>query len=148
MSLATIWNDVLKFLHLIKDEGEKALHIANQVVNKILAFETTPLGHELESIIEGLLPTELKSAFILWLPQLFKGLKWAEDELNKSDEAIVTDGLTYFKALDGDFKAVQANTLAASISKFVSDNTGGGLTIQQSLVAAQPVHQPELSLTV
>ena len=148
MSLKTIWQDVLKFLHLIKDEGEKALQIANQVVNEILDFEQTPTGQAIENIIEGIIPAELKSAFILWLPTFLKGLKWAAGELAKNDDEILQDGLGYFKDLTGDFKALQANTLAAGISKFVSDNTGAGLTIQQSITAAQPVHNPELSKTV
>lgn len=148
MSLKSIWQDVLKFLHLIKDEGEKALHVANEIVNAILAFEKTPVGQEIEQIIEGIIPQDLKAAFTLWLPQFLKVLKWASDELDKSDDQIVQDGLSYFKSLTGDVKALQANTLASGISKFVSDNTQGGLTIQQAIVAAQPVHNPELSLSV
>src|ERR1700761_2833166 len=106
MSLKTIWADVLKFLHLIKDEGEKALQIANSIVNSILAFEQTPTGQTIEDIIEGLIPAELKSAFVLWLPVFLKGLKWASDEVSKLDDEILQDGLGYFKGLTGDLKAL------------------------------------------
>lgn len=144
MSIKSIWNNILTFLHLIKADGEKALTAANKVVNAILAFEQTPTGQEIEHVAEQFLPSELKAAFTLWLPQFLKALKWASDELNKSDAAILADGLTYFKATEGDLKALQANTLAAGISKFTSDNTGAGLTIQHSIIAAQSVHNPEL----
>ena len=142
MSLETIIEDVKKFLGLIKSDAEVALSDANKFVSAVLTFAATPEGQTIESIVEAFIPSDLVNAAKLWLPELFTALNWATAEVGKSNGQIINDGLTYLASTTGNVKASQANTLAANVASFISDNTGAGLTIQQTLATAQPVHAP------
>ena len=136
-----IEQEVLSFLHLAKTDAAKALSAANVFVNKVLAFEQTPEGQEILLLVDAVVPAPVQSAVKLALPVFFKAMKWATDEVAESDDDILKEGVTYLLSLTGVTKALQANSIAAWLSNFIDP---ANLTIQQSLLAAQPVHNPAL----
>lgn len=142
MSLKSILGTIEGWLGLVKDEAETVLTTADKFVTEVLTFAASPTGQTIESIIETFIPANLVDAAKLWLPKLFVDLKWATAETGKTDSQIISDGLGYLASTTGNIKASQANTLAANVASFISDNQGTGLTIQQTLTAAQPIHAP------
>ena len=139
-----IWATVQQFFAGLKSETHEVLIIADTVLNKLKAFEGTELGQFIEQEIEPLIPG-LGVALHLWMPEAFKLLNWAIAETGKTGDQLALEGLEYLKNIpDADTKAAQHNTGVALIGRFIGTNTGAALTIQQHLIAAQVVHNPEV----
>ncbi len=131
------------FLGLIKKEAVTVLDVSNKVVNALKTIDGSPIGQIIETAA-GFIAPELVSAFKLWLPVAFKSLNWATTEVSKTDEQIFEDALKYVVSLQGDYKAVQLNSLQALIATWLANNTGVELPIQQALTVAQVAHNPEM----
>lgn len=145
--LATLWDKVKTFFHSASDVVHDVVIMADEAVNKIKELEQSQVGQFLEMGIETIIPasTGLINAFKLWLPVVVTDLNWAVKEEGKTDAEKVQDALAYLASIKGtDIYATQLNSLNALIQKFLSDNQGAGMTIQQALTASQVVHNPEL----
>lgn len=133
-------------LGFIKKEATDLVHIADKVVDELKAFDGTAAGKIVETAASLIAP-DLVNAFKLWLPTAFKALNWANDEISKTDEQIFEDALKYVSGLKGDYKAVQLNGLQSLIAKWLADNNGIALPIQQALTISQVVHNPTMVAT-
>ncbi len=119
------------------------LQIADNLVNFIKNMTSTPEGKFVITTIETVVPssTKLLDALILQLPIWVVDLNWTINEIGKTPEEQFSDGVAYLKTIkDPDVYAVQLNSLKALITKFFANNNAALLTIQQSLILAQPDH--------
>lgn len=118
--------------------------IADRVANVI---KSSPITSALETGIEMAIPasTGLVEAFKLELPNIVQKLNWAVAEETKTPDQMVQDAFKYLQSIKGtDDYVIQLNGFAAKVQKWLSDNQGLGLTIQQALLTPQIVHNPQL----
>ncbi|MGZ3750787.1 MAG: hypothetical protein ACXVB0_14690 [Mucilaginibacter sp.] len=147
--LADLWNKVKTFFSGASSEVHTIITIADNVANEIKKLEATDVGQFLEVTIETIIPssTGLVNAFKLWLPKIVTDLNWAVQEEGKTDAQKISDAVTYLtnlKASNPDAYASQLNSINALIQKWLSDNQGAGLNIQQALTISQVNHNPNL----
>ncbi len=145
--LTDLWNKVKSFFHSASPIVHTIVTVADNAVNTIKVLEASNVGQFLESGVEAFIPasTGLINAFKLWLPVLVTDLNWAVKEEGKTDVQKVQDALAYLASIKGtDTYASQLNSLNALIQKWLSDNQGAGMTIQQALTTSQVVHNPDL----
>jgi len=118
--------------------------IADNVAN---VMKSSPITSIVETGLEMAIPasTGLVEAFKLQLPNIVTKLNWAVAEESKTPDQLVLDGIRYLQSVKGtDIYVVQLNSFAALVQKWLSDNQGLGLTIQQALLTPQIVHSPQL----
>jgi hypothetical protein len=145
--LADLWEKVKSLFHTATSEVHNIVTIADNIANQIKTLEASAVGQFLEATIETLIPasTGLVNAFRLWLPKIVTDLNWAVKEAGKTDAEKIADAVAYLESIKGtDAYAAQLNTLNALIQKWLSDNQGAGLTIQQALTISQVNHNPDL----
>lgn len=146
-TLAKLWDKVKSLFSSASSEVHTIVSIADKIANEIKTLEASQVGQFLEVTLEALIPasTGLVNAFKLWLPVIVTDLNWAVAEEGKTNTQKISDALTYLASIKGtDVYASQLNTLNALIQKWMSDNQGAGVTIQQALTMAQVVHNPDL----
>lgn len=145
--LEKIWDSVKSFFSGASPVIHEIVTVADNIVNGLKALDSSTVGQFLESGVEALIPasTGLVSAFKLWLPVAVTDLNWAVKEDGKTDAQKVSDAVAYLATIKGtDTYATQLNSLNALVQKFLSDNQGAGLTIQQALAVSQVNHSPDL----
>lgn len=147
--LNNIGNILHKGLDGLKTIAKVVFQFGDDLTNGIKAIEATPVGSEIIGAVEtvaGLvIPQQYQIAFKAWFPTFIKDMGWVKDELNKSDDDIVADFVTWFTGLTKPaIKASVAHVIAANGSLFVSDQIGAGVTPQQALTLPQIVHDPTI----
>lgn len=145
--LGNLWDKVKSLFHTASSKVHDIVTIADNVANAVKTLEASTVGQFIESGIEALIPasTGLVNAFKLWLPVIVTDLNWAVKEEGKTDAEKVADAVAYLESIKGtDVYASQLNTLNALIQKWLSDNHGAGLSIQQALTISQVNHNPDL----
>lgn len=145
--LASLWEKVKTFFHGASIAVHSIVDIADKIANAIKTVEASQVGQLLETGLEAFIPasTGLINAFKLWLPKIVTDLNWAVAEEDKTDTQKVADAVAYLASIKGtDVYAAQLNTLNALIQKWLSDNQGAGITIQQALTVSQIIHNPDL----
>jgi hypothetical protein len=142
--IQTIITDFEEIFDKIKEEGEAIITDANQVVNGIMAFTTSPTGVELITLLETIFPKSdpTINAILNALATISKEMNWATNESGKTDEQIFQDAWTYLKSLVGSTKASQLNSFASLISEIIAGIKNVILTIQQILSLQQGAHAP------
>lgn len=150
--LVTAFHSVINWITNAEKKLSPALSIAENLVNRFKAFEASTAGQSLEALIESVVPasTGLIDAIKLQFPKWFTAMRLIDGEITKpldeqGQDAI--NALQKVKALDIDTYAGDLNTLKALITKFVATNSGdmGTITMPQSLMLAQPSHDPSLT---
>jgi hypothetical protein len=145
--LSSLWEKVKTFFHGASTEVHSIVDIADKIVNAIKSVEQSQVGQLIESGLEAFIPasTGLINGFKLWLPKIVTDLNWAVNEEGKTDTQKVADAVAYLASIKGtDAYAAQLNTINALIQKWLSDNQGSGMTIQQALTVSQVNHNPDL----
>lgn len=145
--LSGLWEKVKTFFHSASTEVHSIISIADNIVNAIKSVEQSQVGQLIETGLEAFIPasTGLINAFKLWLPKIVIDLNWAVAEEGKTDTQKVADAVAYLASIKGtDAYAAQLNTINALIQKWLSDNQGVGMTIQQALTVSQVNHNPDL----
>jgi hypothetical protein len=145
--LSNLWEKVKTFFHGASTQVHSIVDIADKIANAIKLAEASQVGQLLETGLEAFIPasTGLVNAFKLWLPKIVTDLNWAVAENGKTDAQKVQDAVAYLASIKGtDAYAAQLNTLNALIQKWLSDNQGAGMTIQQALTVSQVNHNPDL----
>jgi len=145
--LAKLWDKVKSLFHSASGAVHTIVTVADNIANEIKTLEASQIGQFLETTVETLIPasTGLVNAFRLWLPKIVTDLNWAVKEEGKTDAEKIADAVAYLESIKGtDAYAAQLNTLNALIQKWLSDNQGAGMTIQQALTISQVNHNPDL----
>ena len=147
--LSHLWDKVKSFFSGASGTVHEIVTIADKIANEIKVLDESQVGQFLTVTIETIIPstTGLINAFQLWLPKIVTDLNWAVQEDGKTDAQKVTDAVNYLsklKASNPDAYASQLNSINALIQKWLSDNQGAGLNIQQALTISQVNHNPNL----
>jgi hypothetical protein len=147
--LSDVGSFLKKALDGLKTFAKVAFTYGNDLVNAIKVFEATPAGKAVDSVLDtiagAVIPPAYMTAFKAWFPILLKDLGWVQNELNKTDDQIAADFATWFNGMvNPDAKASVAHVIAGNASKFVSDQSGSGLTIQQALTLPQYTYDPTI----
>ena len=147
--LSNLWDKVKSFFSGASNQVHDIVTIADKIANEIKTLDESTVGQFLTSTIVTIIPAAsgLVNAFQLWLPKIVTDLNWAVKEEGKTDAEKVTDAVNYLtslKASNPDAYASQLNSINALIQKWLSDNQGAGLNIQQALTISQVNHNPSL----
>lgn len=141
-SLSQLFHKVIDWIKGAEEKLHPVIVIAENVLNALKSFNDSTIGKTVIAIVEAEIPasTGLINAFQLQLPIWLVELKWIDGESTKTLEEQWQDAQAYLKTVSPDVYASQYNTLKALFIKFFADNGGAVVTIQQSLVLAQPTH--------
>ena len=147
--LSKLWDHVKSLFHNASDTIHDIVTVADKVANEIKNLEESKVGQFLEVTLETVFPASaiVINGFKTWLPKIVTDLNWAVQEDGKTDEQKIADAVAYLaklKGQNGDAYASQLNTLNALIQKWISDEQGAGLNIQQALTISQVNHNPDL----
>lgn len=127
MSLKHLLNTVLEEMsdfiqHILpstKHLLDAAIHIVN-VLNKIVVSEASEL---LTMIIPGDLDNKIRAKLIDRLPQILVGLKLAKDELDKSPDEIILEGIKTIQSMEPDIKAVTLQSIFQLVGNTITDDS-------------------------
>lgn len=147
--LSNMWDHVKSLFHNASGAVHEIITVADKVANTLKNLEASQAGQFLETTLETLVPPSavIINGIKLWLPKVVTDLNWAVQEDGKTDEQKIADAVAYLAKLKGvnpDAYASQLNTLNALIQKWMSDQQGAGLNIQQALTISQVNHNPDL----
>lgn len=121
---------------------ENASTIANNIVNGLKDYFTSPTGKTIAGIIENVPGVGPYLTDILaFLPELITGLGWAKNEFTKSPQDIVHDGITAaMLAPTGNIVATNLITLNAHLTTKISELSKAPLSIQAATSIAPAVY--------
>lgn len=121
---------------------ENAATIANNAVNRLKNWVTSPQGQGIEAVITAIPGIGPYVTDVLnFLPQLVIDLGWAKAEFTKSPAQIVQDGITTaVNAPNSDIKATNLAVLQAHINTKISALSQAPISIQGALSMAPTVY--------
>lgn len=146
--LQKIWDAISSIFSKSNTALKEIATIADSFVNALKAAEASPIGQGIESIIELVIPssTGLINALKLAFPKVQQQLANIEDGKTQAEiEQAFLTWLTGLKTSDPNLYAGTLTTLNAWVQKFLADNQGEILPIENALANSQIVHK--LALT-
>lgn len=140
---------IVGFLNGIKDDVHQYSDVAEAIVQRLMTLQDSPVVQFLENDLIKLLPAPVQylvNGLKLELPVIFKELGWVKDESGKTDEQILSDGLSFLQSKQGtDFYNTHVTSLRTHLIKFLNDNQGTGLTSGQASVLSAAKNAPEIT---
>lgn len=126
-----------------KTEVEDAFTKANGFVNIVKTFLGSVTGQTLIAILEAFIPG-VATTVINDLNIFFKDFGLVQAEVNKPIEEIAADGFNAIPKLTGNSKTVALSNVASIVGHAMSTHLGGNSTLQQAIVAAPVVYNPDV----
>lgn len=123
---------------------EAALSVANNYVNICKTFLGSATGQTLEAVIDALAPGVGPIVFTA-LNTFFTDFGLISTELTtKTPAEIAADGFNALGKLTGNSKIVALSNIAAIVGNAVNTANGGTEPLQQHIVAAPVVYNPDI----
>lgn len=141
--LEKIWDAIASLFSKSNNALKEIATIADNFVNALKAAEASPTGQAIESIIELIIPssTGLINALKLAFPIAQQQLANIEDGKTQAElEQAFLSWLTGLKTSDPNLYAGALTTINAWVQKFLADNQGEILPIENALANTQIVH--------
>jgi|SRR5882762_2089570 len=142
--LQKIWDAIASIFSKSNDALKEIASIADRFVNALKTAEASETGQAIENIIELIIPssTGLIGALKLAFPKVQQQLANIEDGKTQAEiEQAFLAWLTGLKTSDPNLYAGTLTTLNAWIQKFLADNQGEILPIENALANSQIVHK-------
>lgn len=140
---STIANAVSGFFKKEAPVVEHAFSSASSIVNILKTILTSPTAQTIEAVIEAFAPG-VSNVVIGALNEFFTAFGLVSAEASKPASQIAADGLKAISGLGGISKVVALSNVASVIGHAISTANNGGTTIQQAIVAAPLVYDPNV----